>query len=184
MSYSIRCPVCRQKFPWDPLQGFPEFCPNEGCESRIAHDRADDDIVLPFVRNHGFTKSVDDVYRKMEEGSITRAQIAAQITGSTEAEMSSLKITDLNDHQRPGDLAAKLPSNPVSDLMAAAPQVSGFQPAMGLQFSQQTGVGPQPNRGAQMRSALHSQHSEWFGGSASSDRPSNETMQPGYRRRG
>jgi len=157
----------------------PDLC--ELCGAKVGHDRADDDIVLPFIRNHGFTKSVDDVYRQMEAGSITRTEIAAAMTGASVAEMSSLKITNLKDNQRPGDIPAVVPNNPVSELMASAPQF-GFQPAAGLQFSQSTSQGPEPNAGAKMRTMLQNQHAA--SGHAISDRPANETLQPGYRRRG
>ncbi len=181
MAVKIKCSVCRGTYPWNTKKKWPKFCPL--CSADMSNDRADDDIVMPFYRNHGYTKAVDDVYRQMEAGSITRSEIAASMVNCPVSEMSGLKITDLNDHQKPGDLAAKLPSNPVSELMAAAPNIGqGFDPGMGLEFSRATGQGPHPSAGARMRTVLQNQHSA--SGFATSERPAIETLQPGYRRRG
>ena len=109
MAFQIRCAICRQAFPYKPTDGMPELCPNPQCQSRMASDRADDDIVMPFIRS-ARTDATDKVYRDMEKGSETRAQIAAEMTGASVAEMSGLKITDMNDRQRPGDIAALQPT--------------------------------------------------------------------------
>lgn len=134
MAYSIRCPVCREKFPWIPTDGFPEECPNTGCKSRIAHDRADDDIVLPFIRSSAKTKAVDGMYRQMEEGSEFRAQAAAAELGVPASEMSSLKITNMQDNLRPGDMAAK-------EVTAANNTVVRHMEATGVGGFQQNGAG-------------------------------------------
>ena len=179
----IRCPDCREKFQWDITKyGYPDVCPNKACQSRIAHDREDDDIVMPFVRSSTRTKARDQVYRDMERGSEVRAQAAADMLGVPVSDMSGLKITDLNDRQRPGDIAAPPVNNIISQTMNNNPSF-GFGSA-GLEYSQTVATGPWPSRGAQMRTVLQGEHGGRAGGNAVSDRPAIETMQPGYRRRG
>jgi hypothetical protein len=182
MGFSLRCPFCRGKFSWKPNEGFPDVC--ELCGETVGHDPDADDVVMPFVRNHGMVKSVDQVYRQMEAGSITRAQIAADMVGAPVSEMSSLKITNLRDNQRPGDTGVVMDSSPVTELMKAHPDRYGFGAPGGVEYSQNVQTGPHPNAGAKMRTMLQDHHGARVGGHAVSDRPANETMQPGYRRRG
>lgn len=105
MALRLRCPSCRKAFPWQPSEGMPDDCPL--CGAKVGTDRADDDIVMPFIRS-ARTDRTDKVYRDMEAGSETRARIAAEMTGAPVSEMSALKITDLNSNQREGDIAAVL----------------------------------------------------------------------------
>lgn len=208
MAYSLRCPACRTKFPWDPIQGFPEYCPNEACETRIAHDRADDDIVVPFIRTTARTKATDQVYRDMEQGSIQRAQAAAELLGVSEHEVSDLKITDLKPTTRQGDVAAPALSGSAAALeqhmqaMNARGGQFGFGAgSSGSEWSAGVGVGPVPHAGAKLRTAIQTNHADMVARHAVgvdattrrpvipstdvvSDRPANETRQPGYIRRG
>lgn len=144
----IRCPECRVKFRWDIEQfGYPDVCPNKACKTRIGHDGDDSVICMPFVRSSAKTASVDKVYRDMERGSETRAQVAAEMTGATAAEMSGLKITDLRTSGRPGDVAAvPVPVNPVSTMMEQNPQVFGVQNTNA--FAGNVRAGPFPQRGS------------------------------------
>jgi hypothetical protein len=91
--------------PYDANKGYPLQCMS--CGVSFGPARADDDIVMPFVRSPK-TSRTDQVYRDAERGSEIRAKLAAEMTGATEAEMSGLKITDMKDNQREGDIAAKL----------------------------------------------------------------------------
>lgn len=92
MATKIRCQACRQTFPWDftAAGGWPDVCPNKSCGTRIGGDRADDDIVLPFISTSGKTRATDKVYRDMERGSEIRAEAArddrGQRRGSLEPE--------------------------------------------------------------------------------------------------
>jgi len=63
-------------------------------------------VVMPFIRS-AKTSNNDKLYRDMERGSEFRAEKAAELTGASVADMSSLKITDMNDQMRAGDMAAK-----------------------------------------------------------------------------
>jgi hypothetical protein len=199
MGFKLKCPSCRGSFAWNPKEGMPDLCAL--CGEHVGHDTAEDIVFCPAIRTNAKTRAVDDVYRQMEAGSITRAQIAAEMTGAPVSEMSGLKITDMRDNQRQGDIAAVLPNNPVSELMRANPNVSGMQRDLGLQMSQQTMIGSHPSAGARMRTALQNVHPDMvrkhcIGTDAYtrqpiipstdvvSERHAAETYQPGYRRRG
>ena len=108
MAMKVRCPTCRKTFPWDftAAGGWPDICPIRECQSRIGGDRADDDIVLPFISTSGKTKATDKVYRDMERGSEVRAEAAREMTGASAEEVSGLKITDLKPTTHAGDIAA------------------------------------------------------------------------------
>src|SRR5271166_2881475 len=153
MGYSLRCPSCRGKFPWNPTEGMPDICPL--CEGKVGHDRADDDIVLPFIRSSGRSKIIDNVYRDMERGSEVRAAAAAEMAGVPVSEMSSLKITDMNDRQKPGDISAKLVQN---DMTAIIDRHHAQLAAMGPELSRNVGVGDYPSQGAKIRSMVQNAH--------------------------
>lgn len=186
MGYLLKCPICRAKFKWNPLVGFPDYCPNAKCTSRIAHDRKDDDVVMPFVRSPG-TKANDDLYRSMEKASEARAEHAAQILGVPTSDMSDLKITNLNDRRHEGAVAAMPVNNEVTRMMAAAPQQFGMNPNAGLQYSATVSSGPYPNSGARTQNMIRSLHTERMSGASlggvSTDAPALETQNPNYRRR-
>lgn len=155
MGFKLKCPSCRGSFAWNPREGMPDLCAL--CGEKVGHDTADDIVFCPAIRTNAKTRSVDEVYRQMEAGSITRAQIAAEMTGAPVSEMSDLKITNMRDNQRQGDMAVSLPANPVSELMAAAPNTYGFSGA-GQAYGGAVSSGPLPNRGAQMRGVLQEVH--------------------------
>lgn len=178
MAYSLRCPDCRGKFPWTKEKRFPRHCPL--CNSDLGEERADDDVVMPFFRS-AKTKAIDKVYADTETGSEFRMQAAAEMAGTTAAEMAGLKITDLKD-TRPGEIAAKDVSNPVSQFMAQN-HVGGFQGSNGVGFSGAVQTGPFANSGAKFQNIIRQSHAELTGFNAVGDRPALEVMQPGYRRR-
>lgn len=63
-------------------------------------------------------KSTDGVYRGMENASHGRSLLAAEHMGVDPSETAHMRITNLRDNLREGDVAAKLPVNPVSQAMA------------------------------------------------------------------
>lgn len=146
MAVRFRCSSCRESIRWNAAENpLPKFCPQ--CGVSMASDRDDDDIVTPFIRSSSRTKSVDKVYRDMEAGSETRANIAASMTDSTAAEMSGLKISDLRTSGRQGDVAAvPVPVNEVSKMIDANPTVFGNQQVNA--YAGQVATGPFPRRGA------------------------------------
>lgn len=173
--YKFRCPDCREVFrlvdkpDWD-------FCPN--CKTSLkTHD---DEVCMPFIRSARM-KATDNVYRDMERGGEIRAQAASEILGVPSADVSDLKITNLRDTKE-GEAAFVPVNNEVSRLMDKAPDATGFQ-AMGAQLSSGTQVGPFANRGAKFQTEIRKFHSQFAGWNAMSDNPSNEVMNPNYRRR-
>jgi hypothetical protein len=170
------------------------------CSADFGEERADDDIVMPSIRSARIV-AADKVYREMEESSSRRAQAAADMVGAPVAEMSGLKITNMVDNQRPGDVAVPVPSNPVSQFMAQNPQSSGFNTGRGVEYSMAVQQGPHPNSGAHTRTMVQNMHQDMVrqhcvgidadtrqrvlpSTDVISERPGLETYQPGYRRRG
>ena len=208
MAFSIRCPACRQKFPWDPTKGFPDSCPNPDCETRIAHDRDDSDVVMPFIRTSARTKAADQVYRDVEAGSIQRQHAASEMLGVPTQDVADLKVTDLKSTRHPGDIAApELTGSAAAlqahmDAMNARGSQLGFGAGQnGVEWTSGVGVGPDPHAGAKMRTVIQSNHADMVARHAVgvdavtrrpvvntsnvvSDAPANETRQPGYIRRG
>lgn len=147
----------------------PRFCPACGCDSQPD----DDNVVLPFkpgiVAPHvrsGMAKakfdSANQTYRQMEEGSRDMAYQAGEQSGEDESHM---RITNLKDNLREGDIAAvDIPKNEVSKLMEQVPQVTGFQPsfnAQGYGLAAHTGFAPKAGaRAATALSTFHSAHGQ------------------------
>lgn len=90
----LRCPVCRDKFKYDVADGWPDFCVL--CKSDINNRVPDNVVTVPAFLSQK-SKNNDKVARDIMDGSETRAGLAAAMAGVPVSEMSSLKITDLND---------------------------------------------------------------------------------------
>lgn len=177
MAVSLRCPSCREKFPWDTAKGWPRFCAMCGIDISA---KDDDAVVMPNILSFR-SKAVDAPVRAYMDGSEKRVEMAAELAGATREDMSSTKITDISD--RNDVQAAKPVNNAVTQFMAQNPGVGGMQ-SNGSEYSTQVQTGPFPNVGAKMLSKVRERHSNISMGSAVSDRPALETQQPGYRRRG
>lgn len=125
----LRCPFCRDAFPWESDLPWPKACPL--CAEAIGiPDRGDNGVVMPFIRSPRM-KQTDKIYRDMEVGSEVRAEKAAELTGSSVADMSALKITNMNDGMRAGDVAsmeARAADEAMKRLQAASPAPVGFTP--------------------------------------------------------
>jgi hypothetical protein len=113
MAVLLKCPACREKFRYDVSQGWPDECPI--CKTDINNNRDDDDVVVPNILSFK-TKNTDGVARQVMDGSETRAGLAAAMAGVPVSDMSSLKITDLND-RNDSQFAAKEVVNPVTQQM-------------------------------------------------------------------
>ncbi|HSV26174.1 MAG TPA: hypothetical protein VLJ17_24510 [Xanthobacteraceae bacterium] len=190
MAVRLKCPHCEEKFLWQfsDKNQWPKHCPE--CGEYVGNDRADDDIVMPNILSPS-TKSNDRLYRDMETASEQRVHAAAEMAGCDASDMSGLKITNLND-RRDAEIAAMPINNEVTRAMAApnADRAMGFQ-ANGAMLSPDVMSGPAPNAGARMRTVLHNYHQHQVAKhlpglptDVVSERPGNETTQPGYRRRG
>ena len=161
----------------------PRFCPTCGYDSQgKVVQRA---LTAPHIQKP-VKKATDDVYRGMEQGSEFRAQMAQEVGGLDAAEANALKITNMRDNARAGESSEIPVTNAVTQVMAAAPGVTGFQGANGLGYSGAVSTGPAPNAGAHAQAALRRQHAAFTAGSgmtgtATSNVPALETTQPGYR---
>lgn len=159
MALRYRCPdaTCRKTFPWDRDSDPPTLCPHCGyCYA----ERDDTVIYMPnFLSDK--TKSIEKVARDVMDGSEVRAQLAAEAAGVDVSEMASLKVTNLNDG-RQSEFATKDVSNPVTQVMAQTPGMTGFQ-ANGSAFAEGTKVGPYARAGASIvtkMSNAHQQHKQ------------------------
>ena len=187
MAVVIRCPACKTKFRWlAETESYPSDCPE--CGFHTGHDRADDDVVVPNILSFS-TRSTDGVYKAMERASEERVYQAAEMARSDASDMAGLKITNLRDNMKRGDIAAMPVVNDVTRQMDAIRQANpnaqiGFGgPDAGLGFSGSVPTGPEPNAGARMQSVLRQTHFGRAGPEAVGDRPANEIFQPGYRPR-
>lgn len=163
----------------------PDFCPKCGAPSS---DSVTEPLPLPSILSVK-TRAVDGHYRAMEEGSQHRANMAMEMGLSTE-EANQLKITNLRDNVREGEISAMPVNNPVSQMMAAAPPGTvGYQPGVnGVQYSGAVQSGPYPNAGAHTMQALRSRHAQFtqdagHAGTTTSEIPALEAVNPNYRRR-
>jgi hypothetical protein len=178
MAVNLRCPSCREKFPWDTSKGWPRFCAMCGID---ISSKDDDAVVMPNILSFR-SKVPDKVARDYMDGSEKRVHMAAELAGTTAADMSELKVTNLTD--RSDTIQPHIPvNNPVTQFMQANPGVGGMS-LNGVEYSSQVQSGPYPNVGAKMLTKVRGFHSDISHGTAVSDRPALETQQPGYRRRG
>ena len=128
MAVLLRCPVCRQKFKYDVSEGWPDFCPMPDCKADINNRRRDDEICMPAFLSDK-SKRNDKVARDIMDGSEKRAEMAAVMAGVPTAEMSGLKVTDLND-RNDCQFATKDVVNPVTQHMASM-QAAGMPVGFG-----------------------------------------------------
>ena len=180
MALVVRCPHCRKKFAWKSGTDLPDECPL--CGEEVGTDRADHDVIMPFISKPR-VRAMDQVYRQMEAGSEQRTHLAAEMGGGAASDYSGLKITDMKDNLRAGDIAAVPVRNAVTEHMERFKQ-GGFTGADGAGYSGSVQEGSFPNAGAKMRTSIQQHHGMISHGSAVSDVPAIETRQPGYRRRG
>lgn len=154
MAIRYRCPdsACRKTFPWDSADEPPHLCPHCG----YCYAERDDNVVyMPNILSDK-TKSIEKVARGVMDGSEVRAQLAAEAAGVDVSEMSALKVTDLNDG-RQSEFATKDVSNPVTQVMAQTPGLTGFQ-QNGAAFAGATSQGPYARAGAGIATKMTQQH--------------------------
>jgi hypothetical protein len=156
MKLVYRCPECRGKFP--PVTGEPEptrcYAPQKsgtlGCG--YSYPEVDDNVIYMPALLSDKTKSIDGTARAIQDGGDQRAQLAAELTGASVADMSALKIPD------PSQPPSVNPNSEVKQSMNMAPQMTGFNPAAGAQFAAGTRVGPHANAGAHFAGKIQSTH--------------------------
>lgn len=132
----------------------PAFCPQCG----TAIDGVEPAFV-PKAPRIGSVDSAEAVYRAMESSSAANARAAAEQLGVSESEMAHMKITDLKDNLREGDIAAVTRPNPTSTFMQQNAGVVTQAQIAGAQFAANTRVGPYPGAGDHARQTVSSMHS-------------------------
>ena len=141
MAQVLVCNKCRFRIPYNG--DWPDECPN------CANDMAlpDGDAVTLPAFNSWRAKANDKVYRDIEAASIERAREAASIAGVPEAEMSHLKITNLNDRRDAETNAITTDTAAAAARlgMAGGPQ-AGFSGMGGAEYAR-TALAGQPREG-------------------------------------
>jgi hypothetical protein len=157
-----RCPDCAEIFRHlhllADLSDLPDRCPL--CGAWVSDDEPPETVFVPqapAVRS-ALSQSVDDVYRGMEEGSQFRTEQMAAMAGGSASDYAHTKITNLNDRQKEGDIAAPpAPPSPVTQMMAATPGATGYQQnAQAFAEANRYGIGAYA--GERTRQATVSQH--------------------------
>jgi hypothetical protein len=160
---AYECPDCGRSFRFfhhPPDEPPPNYCP-------LCGNYMGDEPELTFIPASPHVaktigKTADRVYRMAEETSAANAEAAAAMTGGDASDFSAMKITNMADYLRPGDVAAKMPETPVSKVINGQGQ-GGFQPFGGMtgaQFAATTGQGAFPHAGEATRAALSAGHSQ------------------------
>lgn len=156
MAVILKCPVCGGKFKYDVSAGWPDFCQIKECGADINNRRRDDEICVPAFLSQK-SKNNDKVARDIMDGSVERAGMAAAMAGTSVDEMSSLKITDLND-RNDTQFATKDVVNPVTQhmqSMQAAGMPVGFGgPSEAMQRAAMAHTGDAPYAGLRERNRL------------------------------
>lgn len=154
------CPDCDGIFRWlrhPDDEPPPNFCPL--CGSCVNPDA----VFAPAAPHIGKSigRTGDSVYRQMEQAGQDHMHMAAEIAGGQASDYQGLNLTDMPDYLRPGDIAAKISDNPVTQAMAATPGGGGFQGfSAGSGFAAATTQGAFPRRGEQTRQYLTSSHED------------------------
>jgi hypothetical protein len=109
--YTYRCPACQEKFTIS-LREEPRFCPLCGYDTAEDARREEERHALmlatqqpPHYKNAVITAAVDGTYNGMVAAADKRVEAAAAAAGCDASEMSMLKMTDMKDNLRTGDIA-------------------------------------------------------------------------------
>ena len=144
----------------DPV---PRFCPTCGCDGEAVDTPFEREVTAPHISN-AKALSPDMVYRNMEGQAEERIQMAAELTGQPVGDFKDMKITDLKDNLKAGEIAAvAMPQNDVTmrmDQMAQRGIPVGFVGNGGQGFAQAAHTGPHPHAGlgAAVQVQQHFQH--------------------------
>ncbi len=170
MAIKLKCPSCKQSFPWDTTLEWPRFCAL--CGFDVSMDDKPE-VAAPHIGTLK-SKSIDQSYRDMETSSERRVEAAAEMAGVDKSEMSSLKITNLKDNLRTGDIAAMPVVNDVSRAIDQAPQHFGFQSnqSAAAEYASSAHAGPYPYAGARAKNMVRAMHAK--GGNQITDMPARE----------
>lgn len=145
------CPDCEQQFAYavdpDGRDG-PDFCPK--CGSNLS-DNPPDEVELQRMNIQTIKGKIgDQVYRQMETAADARIEEVAEKYGMDKSELSDMKITNMRDNMREGDIAAITPAPKVP--LA----IQNFQnPAAVSAFTQGSMSGPYAGAGNAARQMVN-----------------------------
>lgn len=178
---TYQCPSCAKMFdflhhPNDEPP--PDFCPL--CGTNVSGK--DQPIKVDGLNSPGLServkklprsgarksKSVDFVYRGMENASRDRMSEAASLLGCDPKSLSAMQMTDMKDSLREGDLSGQSHTpTPATEIRGEAPtfNIGGPQPlqafqggAQGAEYAKSVGAGPSPFAGNKIREMVTSTH--------------------------
>lgn len=155
MSFGLKCPECRKVFRYAPLDGHPRFCPL--CKADIGGNDGNDDVISIPAFLSAKTKATDGVYREIERTSEVRVHQAAELAGCDASDMANMKVTNIRDARKPGQVAAVPVVNSVSmhmDAMEKAGMPTGFGVPNAAELAGQVRSGAHPNMGAKTLGAI------------------------------
>lgn len=115
IKYTLQCPDCGDRFRvvLEPNDPFPDFCPKCG-----AFCGTDPNFVPNKVNlTTALGRSGDITYRQLESDTARQAELSGD---------SSMKVTNLKDNLREGDVAAMPVNNAVTQYAEQAKQEVGF----------------------------------------------------------
>lgn len=175
-----RCPLCKENF-WVQVAHRnvvpPTDCPlchNTG-EAPKREAKLYTGGAPALLR--GRAKSVDTMYRQMEEGSAHRADMAKAEFGLDDESASAIKMTNMRDDAKPGE-TSEIPLTVAQTNMMQQAQVinqPGAMSSAGLSYGQLhagTRQGPHPYAGSKAQSTIREFHSK--SGAPMADNPSLE----------
>lgn len=153
--FGLKCPECRKTFRYDPKDAHPRFCPL--CKADIGGDEGDDLVISIPAFLSAKSKATDQVYRDIERSSENNARAAAELAGCDVSEMANMKVTNIRDARKPGQVAAVPVVNAVSqhmDAMERAGMPVGFGVPNAAELASSVKSGPYPNAGAKAMAAI------------------------------
>lgn len=146
---TYRCPECHGEF--DFLHHPSDEPPPDRCQipecGKWMGDDPEKAPVLYLKIGSAKNKIPDQVYRKMEKASAERAEDAAAMVGASAGEMGAVKITDMKDNQRAGDIAAKTIVEPAAAMKnlsnnTGSPAYQGMSQQQATAWADTTRSGP------------------------------------------
>lgn len=179
---TYECPDCEGVFrhlhhPNDEPP--PSHCPLCGAQvsgqkkERKKRLKKADWVRLPGVKPPPYhkavgRKSVDKLYRQMENAAETRMEDAAEMLGVDKRTLSDMKMTNMKDNLREGDLsfASSAAPSDATKLTGGAVNVEGVQVGQmafqdrnnAAEYAKTVGQGPHPFAGNKMREMVTSNH--------------------------
>ena len=189
-NFRLKCPGCEKEFNYlqhpSTEPEHPRYCPLCGYDTEsdatvITFQRA---VTAPHIAK-SIGKAGDMTYRMMEGQAEERITAAAEMTGQPREDFNDMKITNLKDNLREGDIAAMPePTNPVTQRMAEM-QARGLPVGFGAGAQYAAGMaaaahsGPDAYAGVKTRSMVRQHHAA--AGNVVTDTPTLEAIKAGSR---